>query len=88
MRCLCVQAILDLHFMDRDKARDVVHACLQELQRNLQSGQLDIVTGRGAHSHNRRSNLKPLIVEVLDLLHLEYSYPDGNEGVMRVAVRP
>jgi DNA-nicking Smr family endonuclease len=81
-------AVLDLHYMDRDKARDVVWQCLAELQRNLQSGQLNIVVGRGSHSHNRRSNLKPEIIEVLESMSLEYSCPEENEGVISVIVRP
>lgn len=73
--------------MDRDKAKDVVWACLVELQRNMQSGEVHIVTGRGTHSHNRKANLRPLIIESLNLLGLEYSLPD-NAGVIVVHVRP
>ena len=83
-----MQAIIDLHFMDCEMAGDVVYACLTELQRNLQRGQLDIVTGRGNHSHNKRSNLRPEIEEVVRSLGLRSGSPQGNQGNVRVEVKP
>jgi hypothetical protein len=70
--------------MDRDCTTRVVAGCLQALQANHQVGDLQIVTGKGRHSHNHRSSLRPLALEIVKELGLEYTCPDDNPGVIVV----
>ena len=74
--------------MDRETAGRAVRWCCSELQKTQQCGAIDIVTGRGVHAHNKKSNLAQMVKEELGDLGLKFTNPQGNEGVVRVAIRP
>ena len=86
-RQACVQATLDLHFMDCAAAQRVVEGCLEELLRAKQQGQLDIITGRGAHSASGHSRLKPLVQRTVKAMGLTCKKTESHEGVVKVLIK-
>eukprot|EP00892_Ulva_mutabilis_P008485 jgi/Ulvmu1/6008/UM026_0134.1 len=83
-----IPGIIDLHLMDRLTAESVVQGCIYELQRNLQTGDVRIITGVGNHSHNNKANLKPLVLEIIAEAGLESSLMDRNQGMIIMHVKP
>jgi hypothetical protein len=73
--------------MDKDTAEHVVHECFGELLKSGQAGTVEIITGRGNNSHNRRSNLKPVVKDILSRLNLSFEEPECNSGVLLVHLR-
>lgn len=84
---MVLQATIDLHFMDKETAYNVVAYCIDTLLENQQQGQLQLITGRGAHSSNKQSNLKPTVREVLRDYKLSYSEAGLNSGALIVEVQ-
>lgn len=83
-----LQGVIDLHLMDRPTAEQVVQGCIFELQRNLQYGDVQIITGKGNHSHNNKANLKPLVLELIADAGLAHSMMDRNPGMIIMHVKP
>jgi DNA-nicking Smr family endonuclease len=76
--------MLDLHGLDLASTEEVVRGVLRTLLRVRQSGELEIVTGQGTHSHNRKSNLRPLVLSIVQECGLRCWCPTQNAGVLTV----
>lgn len=74
--------------MDRGTAERVVQGCIYELQRNLQTGDVHIITGVGNHSRHNKAHLKPLVLEIIANAELEYGMMDRNPGMIIMRVKP
>lgn len=83
-----LQGVIDLHLMDRPTAEQVIQGCIYELQRNLQTGDIQVITGMGNHSHNNKANLKPLVLDLIADAGLEHSMADRNPGMIIMHIRP
>jgi DNA-nicking Smr family endonuclease len=79
-----MQATLDLHGLDVASTEEVVRGVLRTLLQSRQSGELDIVTGQGNNSHNRKSNLRPLVVTIIQENGLRHQCPTQNAGMLTV----
>ena len=75
-----MQATIDLHFMDKDVAYNVVASCIEVLLENKQQCTLQLITGKGAHSSNKQSNLRPTVLEVLAEYKLRHSFAVCEAG--------
>ena len=80
------QATIDLHFMTKDVAYNVVAYCIETLQENKQRGKLQLITGRGAHSSNKQSNLRPTVLRVLAEYRLKHEV-GRNTGAIIVEIQ-
>lgn len=43
--------------------------------------------GKGAHSSNKQSNLRPTVLKVLEEYELNYTEPGRNTGAMIIDIR-
>ena len=83
-----MQATIDLHGMDQPSAEETVMRCLQQLHASGQSGEVEVVTGQGNRSHNHKSNLRPLALQAIRALGMDFHCPERNPGVVLVRVAP
>lgn len=83
-----MQATIDLHGMDKAMAEETVELCLQQLRASGQRGEVEIVTGRGNHSQRNRSSLRPVVLQLVRELGLDFHCPAMNPGVVLVNVVP
>lgn len=74
-----VCAELDLHMLTRQQAEIELYDFLQKCG-ELGFGKVRIITGRGLHSENRQSVLKPFVQEILKKEKLRFRDAKINEG--------
>lgn len=73
--------------MSRDFAAQVLDAVIGGLRTAAQAGTLVVITGRGNHSHNSKSALKPVVMATLWDLGLRPVADTQNDGLVSVDVQ-
>lgn len=72
--------------MSREFAAEVLETVVRGLRAAGQAGTMHVITGRGNHSHNSRSALRPVVMATLQDLGMRPAPDVSNEGILVVDV--